>query len=315
MLLAFGMVVVGLALLAVGADKLVQGAVALARRLGVSPLVIGLTVVAFGTSLPELLVSLRAALDGAPGLAVGNVVGSNIANILLILGAAAVITPLSCARTTLMRDGGAVLLASLGLVLVGLTAGIIDRPIGIAAVALLLGYIAMTYWMERGQADSIHAEEAQEVEDVKGGLPVILLYVIGGLAGLAIGAELLVRGAVTIAEAAGVPEEVIGLTLVAFGTSVPELATVVAAALKRQVGVILGNVLGSNLFNILAILGITAIVVPVEIPAKIVAVDQWIMLAVTVFLFPALMTGWRLVRWEGGVFLALYAGFIAWQFV
>jgi cation:H+ antiporter len=313
MLLDLAMVVAGLVLLMLGADYLVRGAVALAGRLGISKLVIGLTVVALGTSLPELVVSLRAALGGATGLAVGNIVGSNIANILLILGTAALITPVSCTQPTLMRDALVMLLATVVFVVVGFTGGY-DVVYGLVAVIALVGYLYYCYDHDRRNGGGVHAQEAEDVEPIQGPVWKAVGVVFGGLVGVLLGGELLVAGAVDIASALGVSDEVIGLTLVAFGTSVPELATTIAAAMRRHADVALGNVLGSNLFNLLGILGVTAIVVPLPVADKILAFDAWLLLAVTVLLIPFMRTGWRIGRVEGAVFAALYAAFIAAQF-
>ncbi|MCB9948991.1 MAG: calcium/sodium antiporter [Rhodospirillaceae bacterium] len=314
MLIDVALTVGGLVLLALGADFLVRGAVGLARRLGISPLVIGLTVVAFGTSLPELLVSMRAAVGGATGLAVGNVVGSNIANVLLILGAAAAISPVGCNRTALLRDGSAMLVATALFILAGLL-GSIDRAHGIVGLLLLGGYLYACYLMDRRANHALAAEGVQEVAPIDNSLAFILLAVLGGLLGVLGGAELLVDGATGLARRSGVSEEVIGLTLVAFGTSVPELATTVAAALRRHSDVALGNVLGSNLFNLLLIMGSVGLVVPFEIPAKIAAFDMWIMGAVSLALMPLMASGGRLSRMEGLALVALYLVFVATQFL
>ena len=297
----------GFVLLLVGADYLVRGAVGLARRVGLSPLVIGLTVVALGTSLPELMVSLKAALDGAPGLTVGNVVGSNIANILLILGTGALLAPVACTSAVLYRDGAAVFVATILFIAVGLT-GVVGRVEGIIGIGLLAGYLFYSYWSDRRQGNG-HSHDADEVEAL-GKLWVALLAVAFGLVGLLIGADLLVTGAVDLARAFHVSEEVIGLTLVAFGTSVPELATTIIAGLRKHADVALGNVLGSNLFNTLGIMGAVSAVVPISVADTIIYFDFWIMLAATVLLIVMLRTGWRLCRREGAILLMLYALFI-----
>jgi cation:H+ antiporter len=297
----------GLALLLVGGDLLVRGAVAVAGRLGVSPMVIGLTLVGFGTSMPELMASLQAALAGSPGVAVGNVVGSNIANILLILGAAAVIAPLAVAKAGFKRDGIALIGATAVFVAVAAT-GQIGRGMGAVLVLLLLGY---TIWAYR--SGQVAADEDVAIPGL--GLPAGLGLAALGIGGVIWGADLLVDGAITLAATAGVSEAVIGLTLVAIGTSLPELATSVTAALKRQGDLALGNIIGSNIFNILGIAGVTAIVTPLNIPDQIMTRDMWIMAAATVLMVGAAVTGWRISRAEGGVFLALYAAFLAIQFV
>ena len=311
-----GMVVGGLILLAVGADYFVRGAVALARTLGISMLVIGLTVVAFGTSLPELLVGLNAALSGATGIAIGNVVGSNIANILLILGAAAIITPVHCTRRTLYRDGMAMLGAT-ALFIAFAMLGTLGIWHGAIALCLLGSYLYACYLADRKSDDCLSCEEADEVAPVAGSTGKIILITICGLIGVIAGSELLVRGATELARALGVSEETIGLTIVALGTSVPELATTVAAARRRHADVALGNVLGSNLFNLLCIMGAITLVVPIDLAAmapKIASFDLWAMLAVTIIIVPLLATGGRLSRREGGILIMAYAAFIAAQF-
>lgn len=301
----------GLVLLFAGGDLLVRGAVSLALSMGVSALLAGLVIVGFGTSTPELLVSLRAALEGSPDIAVGNVVGSNIANVLLILGAAALIKPIACQPAAVYRDGAAVLAVSLAMVGLGWT-GMVGRWTGAAMFAALLGYMAYCYGSETRGGDPAARMHEEEAELKEGHLPVwrSVLYALGGLLALMAGAELLVDGASSIARALGVPEAVIGLTLVALGTSLPELATSIAAAFRGKSDVAVGNVLGSNLFNILGILGVTAAVTPIPVSPQIVQYDLWIMLASAAVLLPLLLTGRRLSRAEGGLFLIAYAAYI-----
>lgn len=307
----------GLSLLVLGAEALVRGAVALARRLRLSPLLIGLVVVGFGTSTPELVVSVGAALHGSPGIAVGNVVGSNICNVLLILGAAAVISPIRTRPSAVIRDAafglgaaGAVIAFALGFVT-------LDRPHGLVLIALLAAAIAYTYRRERrhhSAARALHAEEAEQIKPLPKELGIALLLTASGLAMLVIGADFFVDGAVAVARRAGISETVIGLTLVALGTSLPELATSAVAALRRHSDIALGNVLGSNLFNLLGILGTTALVTPIAVPTAIVRFDIWVMLAAMALPLPAVLRTGTLGRIEGGVFLALYAAYIGWLY-
>ncbi len=305
----------GLALLAVGGDVLVRGAVAVANRMGVSPLLAGLTIVGFGTSTPELVTSLFAAFDGAPGIAVGNVVGSNIANILLILGISALILPLGIKRAAFLRDGSALWFAALACTAVVL-AGTLDRVVGLALVALLVGYIVLAYRSERRPDDALDDPERirheNEAASVASGirLPLALGLSVAGIAATVFGARLLVDSASEIARDFGVTETVIGLTVVAIGTSLPELVACIIAALRRQADVAIGNVVGSNIYNIFGILGVTALVHPIAVPAQITAFDVWILLGATALLILFLRTGWTLKRWEGFVFVALYAGYI-----
>ena len=306
----------GLALLLAGGEALVRGSVGVATRLGVSPLVIGLTLVGFGTSMPELVASLEAALIGAPGIAVGNIVGSNIANILLILGVAAVICPVATSPGAFARDGS--VLVGVSLLLVGVVlAGALGRLAGLAFIGLLLAYTGLAYRAERGGGPSArrHTAEAAEVAPAGMGLLPGSLITLAGIAGVVWGASLLVGAAIDIARAAGLSEAVIGLTLVAVGTSLPELVTSVMAALRRHGDVAFGNVVGSNIFNILGIGGVTAAVSPIAVPAQIADFDIWAMLGAAVLLAVFAVTGWQVSRREGAVLLALYAGYLAVQFL
>ncbi|NBC33710.1 MAG: calcium/sodium antiporter [Alphaproteobacteria bacterium] len=307
------MLLAGLVLLAVGGDALVRGAVAVARRFAISPLVIGLTLVGFGTSMPELVTSVHATLSGAPDIAVGNVVGSNIANILLILGLAALLAPIACDRRAFRRDGPVLAVSQLlaaGLMLTGT----IGRPAGLLLVAGILGYTLYSYLSERRAADEparLHAEEADFVQPRQMPVWLALALTVGGIAATVLGARLLVDAAVELARLAGIPETVIGLTLVAVGTSLPELATAVAAALRGQADVAFGNVIGSNIFNALGILGAAALVSPLAIPAQVLAFDLWVMLAVMGLTLWVVMTGWRITRGEGALLLGLYVAYVA----
>tara|TARA_R110000824_G_scaffold21793_3_gene80902 strand:+ start:1349 stop:2296 length:948 start_codon:yes stop_codon:yes gene_type:complete len=306
------LIIVGLVLLAVGGDVLVRGAVGISTRLGVSPLLAGLTIVGFGTSTPELVTSLFAAFDGAPGIAVGNIVGSNIANILLILGVSALILPLAIDPTAFRRDGLALVAATFAC-LAAVLLGVLSRPIGFALLALLIGYIVWAYLSERRRPDAEAAMHEHVTADVTSpGMSLIaaLGLAVAGIIGTIIGARLLVDGAIEIARDFGVAETVIGLTVVAVGTSLPELVACVIAALRRHPDVVLGNIIGSNIYNVLGILGVTAIVHPIAIPPEIAAFDIWVLLGTTALLGLFLRTGWTLKRWEGGVFLMLYTGYV-----
>lgn len=307
----------GFVLLVGGGEFVVRGAVALAQRFGVSPLVIGLTIVGFGTSLPELLVSLNAALSGSPGLAVGNVVGSNMANMMLVLGASAVICPIAVNPAAVRRDGLFVVMVTVVFVVVGM-GGRVAAWQGAAMVAMLLGYVGYSLWRDIKRDDAaagLHREEAEVLAGFPSALWSMLLAVIGGFVAIGYGAELLVSGATTLARAAGVSEEVIGLTLVAIGTSLPELATSIVAAYRGHSDVCLGNVLGSNIFNLFGIIGVTAMAAPVPFADKFVGFDLWALLAVTLLLIPLMLTGRRISRPEASILLALYAGYVAIQFV
>ncbi len=303
----------GLVLLVIGGDALVRGSVSLAERAGVSPLLIGLTLVGFGTSSPELLTSLKAAFAGSPGIAVGNVVGSNIANILLILGVGALIFPIATSKGALTRDGTVVMLATLACV--GLAVlGHVGRLAGLALFAALIAYLVYTYLTERGHPDAaakLHADEVQLAKPAPMRTWLALAFTVGGFAMILLGANFLVTSAIALAALAGVSEAIIGVTVVAIGTSLPELAATVAASLRRHNDVAFGSIVGSNIFNLLGILGVTAAVHPIDIPPEIVALDIWVMLAATLVMLIFAVTSWRVNRIEGALFVLAYAGYIA----
>lgn len=304
--------IAGFVLLLIGGDVFVRGAVSLARRLGVSPLLIGLTLVGFGTSTPELVTSLQAALAGSPGVATGNVIGSNIANILLILGVAALIRPLLIDGAALKRDG--LVLAISGLLCLGVVlSGVLDRLSGLVFVAGLLLYLGFAIWQERRNLGTAGAA-GLPVEDEAPAGPVWLAIAqtVGGLALTIWGASLLIDGAVGMATRFGVSETIIGLSIVAVGTSLPELVTSVVAAIRGQSDVAFGNIVGSNIYNVLGILGVTALVQPIPVPDEIIAVDIWVMLAATIVLLVVARTGFRVTRAEGAFMLAGYGGYTAW---
>lgn len=299
--------VVGLAALLLGGEYLVKGASNIARRFNMSPMVIGLTIVGFGTSAPELLVSVQAALDGQPAIAIGNVLGSNIANILLILGASAAITALMIPIRKLWRDLAFMLVAT-GMLWWMLLDGSITRGEGVVLFAGLIVFLAtalLTGKEERGADD----------EDEDGAAPasftLSLAHTVGGLIAVVVGARLLVDSSTEIARAFGVSEAIIGLTIVAVGTSLPELATGVIAAFRRQTEIAVGNVVGSNIFNIFSILGITAIITPIPADPRFASVDMpWVAgTAVMLTLVALVLRG--IPRIAGFGLLAAYAGYIA----
>jgi cation:H+ antiporter len=312
----FLFLVLGVGLLTVGGEALIRGALSTARRLDVSPLLSGLVIVGFGTSAPELVVSVDAALNQRPDIAIGNVVGSNIGNILLILGICALITPLAVKPLALRRDAITVVAASiLFLVLVGGSAlGPADAVIFLMA---LLAYLVWAYWSESFHAApsaELHKAEAEELTTLPKSVAWIVATVIIGLLLLISGSQVLLMGAVGIAEHFGVSEAVIGLTLVAVGTSLPELSISVIAALRRHADVAVGNILGSNIFNLLGILGVSALLQPLPVHARILQFDQWVMLGSSLLLLLFLYTGRRLSRLEGGVLLAGYVVYIGLSF-
>lgn len=304
----------GFVLLLFGAEYLVRGAVSLAKKLNISPMVIGMTIVAYGTTAPELVVSLEAAFDGQPGIAIGNVVGSNIANILLILGTAAVICPIVCQPQALYRDaavmaGSALLFTALAL------SGTIDRWQGILMFSALIVFSVYAYLSERRRGNAESGADA--VEDFSEGPKstwLALLAIAGGITSVVVGAKLLIVGAVDTARYLEVGEEVIGLTIVAIGTSLPELATAVVAAVRRHTDIAVGNIIGANIYNMLAIIGLVATVSPLTVPEQIINFDLWFMLAVTFLVLGTVLLRGRLGRVMAGAFLTLFAAYTGLQY-
>lgn len=302
----------GLVILVVGGEATLRGAIGLAQALGVSAAIIGLTVMGFGTSAPELVVTVNAALDGNVDIGVGNIIGSNIANSLLILGVGALICPLFCDPRAVRRDGVFMVAAMAAFCLIGLT-GEIQTWQGGLMVATLVSFIVWSYFHDKKHHDpaaELHEDFAEETPGVPTNKLYIALYLVIGLAGLTFGADMMVSSAVNIAERAGLPQSIIGLTIVAFGTSLPELGAITIAALRRHTDIAVASVLGSNIFNILGVLGVGALVTPLSVAPDIAAIDQWVMLAATAFLMPVIISGWRVDRWEGFVLLTLYIGYI-----
>ncbi len=302
----------GLGLLVWGADALVRGASSIARGFGISTLVIGLTVVAFGTSMPELTVNLYAAFTGATDIAIGNIVGSNTANILLILGISALICPLAVKSSTVRWEIPLALMAA-GLVYVfghdglfdGGSVDAISRSEGVALIAFFI--VFMFYIFALAKADSPSETTDASNYGVWSAIGLTTL----GLGGLILGSKLLVDNAIVLARFAGLSEALIGLTVVAVGTSLPEFATSVVAAWRREMDIAIGNVVGSNIFNIFWILGLTAVITPLPTPEGL-ARDALVMVLATLALFLALFIGKRhqLDRWQGGAFLAAYVAYV-----
>ncbi|MDH3582320.1 MAG: calcium/sodium antiporter [Hyphomicrobiales bacterium] len=317
--MVYVMLIAGIGMLLFCGDLLVRGAVALAVKLDIPALVIGLTIVAFGTSAPELVVSLRAALSGSPGIAIGNVVGSNIANVFLVLGLPALICATNCDQPFIRRNMFYVLGASL--LFISLC---FYDPLtfwhGVVLFALMIAFLIESGRRAAKRSDPAAAIGSEAIELIDGvqGLPVqnfgIIGCVVAGLIGLPLGAQMTVTSASTIAENFGVSEATIGLTIVALGTSLPELATTMSAALRKQAGLALGNVLGSNLFNILAIAGLTAMVTPVPVPDIIKQVDIWVMLAAALAITPFILRRGYITRAPGIAFVAIYIAYIFFAF-
>jgi cation:H+ antiporter len=307
----------GLAALVVGAELLVRGASKLALSFGISPLVVGLTIVAFGTSAPEVAVSVGAVLDGRTDIAIGNVVGSNIFNVLFILGISALIVPLVVNIQLIRQEvpimvGASVLLLALGL------DGSLNWMDGAILFGLLVAYTVFLVVQSRRETKAAQDEFAQEVQPAAQGawdskLPVQLALIAAGLVALVLGSEWLVTASVSFAKAMGVSDLVIGLTIVAAGTSMPEVATSITAAIKGERDIAVGNVVGSNTFNILGCLGISGLVsgeAGLAMSQALMNFDIWVMLAVAFACLPVFLTGREIARWEGGVFIVYYAAYV-----
>jgi cation:H+ antiporter len=303
--------VLGLGLLVLGAELLVRGASKLALTFGISPLVIGLTVVAFGTSSPEIAVSLQSAMSGQADLAVGNVVGSNIFNVLFILGLSALITPLLVNRQLIRQE--VPVMAAISLLMAAMAwDGELSRIDGVFFIGLLAAYTVFVIVQSRRMQSEPEQQTADSTApswDSK--LPVQLILIAAGLGMLVLGARWLVSAAVTFATYLGVSEMIIGLTIVAAGTSLPEVATSVMAAIRGERDIAVGNVVGSNIFNLLGVLGLTAAVAPggLVVPPAMLAFDIPVMLAVSFACLPIFFTGNLIARWEGGLFFALYVAY------
>jgi cation:H+ antiporter len=318
---SFGLLVVlGLVSLVAGAELLVRGASRAASALGISPLVIGLTVVAFGTSSPELAASVRAGLAGASDLSVGNVVGSNVFNVLVILGLAAVLTPIAVDRQLLRLDVPFMVASSF--LVWGLAAdGRLSRVEGTVLLSGIVGYTALLIRLSRREPTALEAEYAAEIAAPRGPRPRTLalgaLAALGGLVMLVAGAGWLVDGATGVARLLGVDELVIGLTVVAAGTSLPELATSAVAAVRGHRDIAVGNVVGSNIFNLLSVLGVTAVVSPggIAFSDRALGRDLPVMVVVALACLPVFFTGLVVSRWEGGLLLAGYAAYAGWLVV
>lgn len=312
MLLDVFLLALGVGLLTLGGESLIRGALAASNRLGVSPLLSGLLIVGFGTSAPELMVSVDAALSARPDIAVGNVVGSNIGNILLILGLCALITPLKVRPLALSRDAVTVVAASL-LFLFLVWGNALVRYDAVILLTGLFAYLLWAYGTERvkaGPSAEMHRAEAAEVHALPQTAIGTLAAIGSGLLLLVVGSRVLLVGAVSLAEELGISEAAVGLTLVAVGTSIPELAISVIAALRRHADVAIGNILGSNIFNLLGILGISALLQPLPVPERILVFDQWVMLGTAVLLWLFLYTGREISRIEGAALLLGYGVYL-----
>ena len=300
--------VLGLGALYLGADILIRGASRLARDLGVNALVIGLTVVAMGTSTPELLVGMVAAVRSSGDIAIGNVVGSNVANIALILGVAAIIRPIRVQMRLLVREVPIMIFASLAFYVFALD-GSLSRWDGLALAAGFIAYIL--YLLDGARRESPAIEiEYQKFVPTGGNLASHILLTIVGLSTLLGGAHMVVNGAAIVARVLGISELAIGLTVVALGTSLPELATAIAASIQDEGDILVGNVVGSNVFNVLAVLGASSLARPITVAESVIRVEAPVMLAVSIIVLPFVWTTLRLTRWEGSILLLAYGAFV-----
>ncbi len=311
--LAIILILCGLLLLGVGAEGLVRGSSSIALRMGVTPLVVGLTIVAMGTSSPELIVSLQAALGGSSDMALGNIVGSNICNIALILGVAALVRPLQVSSILLQREVPVMIAVTLVLAVL-LRDGVLGRVDGAALVTGAVVYTVVIYRSARRDRNAeVAAEFTNELPKTQPSWQRATLLVVGGLAGLVIGANILVSGAVVIAQALGMSQLVIGLTVIAVGTSLPELATSVVAARRNDADVAFGNVLGSNILNILLILGVIAMIKPIS-AVGLRPLDLGVLIGSAVLIYPLMRQGRVLNRWNGALLLAGYVTYLIFAF-
>lgn len=305
----------GFVILIVAAEAMVRGAVVIADKMGISAMVIGMTVVAFGTSAPELMVSLQAALNGSSGLAIGNIVGSNIANVWLILGASCLITPILVKPDAMKRD--ILLLAGGTLLFSGFCLdGELNLIAGIVFLLVFCAFLAFSYFRETSDPEVLkeHQEELEELEKgVPKSVPIGIGMTIVGILGLAFGADILVTGGSEIARSYGVSEEVIGLTLFAFGTSLPELAASVVAAYRGHPDVAIGNVIGSNIFNMLLVGGVVSMVAAIPVPPQVLNFDIWVMVVATAMLMPVLLGWMTLNRTYATIYFILYIGYVGAQ--
>jgi len=300
--------ILGLVALFIGAEGLIRGSSALALKIGITPLVVGLTVVAFGTSTPELVVSLKAALIGNSSISLGNVIGSNIANIALILGVAALIKPLDVHANVIRREIPIMIVLSILLIIL-LVDGELSFIDGLIFVLGIITYTVVNVLMARKERNAEVEKEFKEGLKTRLGVTISIFMIVGGLGLMILGANLFVNSSIAIAKAFGISDAIIGLTVVAIGTSLPELITAIVASYKNEADIAIGNVVGSNIFNILGILGITALLIPLS-SAGISYLDFGVMLFTALILLPLSKTGFRISRLEGGLLLTGYIVYI-----
>jgi len=296
----------GLAVLVYSGDLLVKGAVGIALKLNITPLIVGLTVVSFGTSAPELFASIKAANFGNPEIAIGNVVGSNIANLALVLGITAMIFPVAVARKILKKDWMVMVYATVLFFILSLD-GELDASDGVIFIVSLVGYLGYLYYVNKKSVDEEEIEGAEEKAKTFFLLSILLL---AGFIGLYFGAEWFLKGAISIAEDNNIDDYIIGVTVVAFGTSVPELATSAIAAYRKHSDISIGNLIGSNIFNIFAVLGITSTIKPLPVPDEVLTNNIYWMLGIALILFPMIYFNKSINRWNGFLLFGLYVSYI-----
>ncbi|MDA9262048.1 calcium/sodium antiporter [Flavobacteriales bacterium] len=297
--------VLGLAVLIFSGDYLVKGAVGIAEKFKISPLVIGMTVVSFGTSAPELFVSIRAALDGSPDLAIGNVIGSNIANIALVLSITVLIFPILVDRNSKIIDWPMMMFSSILFYVFSLD-GVISSLEGLVLFVLLIIFTVLLIRNSR----KLNLDLDEDVDGEPTNMPLTLFFLIGGLIGLKFGADWFVDGAKGVAKGFGMSDKVIGVTIVAFGTSVPELVASGVAAFRHQTDISLGNLVGSNIFNIMIVIGITAMIMPIKVADSVMSFDMYWMLGISLALYPMMFIGKKMGRIHGIILLTAYITFI-----
>ncbi len=297
--------IIGLVVLIFSGDYLVKGAVGIAEKFKISPLVIGMTVVSFGTSAPELFVSIKAAMDGSPDLAIGNVIGSNIANIALVLSITVLIFPIIVDRNSKIIDWPMMMFASI-LFYVFAMDGVISPFEGGILVTLLLIFTILLIRNSR----KLNLQLDDDIDGAPTNMPLTLLFLVGGLIGLKFGADWFVEGAKGVAKTLGMSDKVIGVTVVAFGTSVPELVASGVAAYRQQTDISLGNLVGSNIFNIMIVIGITSLIMPIPVADSVMNFDMYWMLGISLALFPMMFIGKKMGRIHGVILLAAYVTFI-----
>ena len=297
----------GLFLLLISGDFLVRGAIQLSNRIGISPLMVSLTIVAFGTSAPELIVAIKATLSGSPGLALGNVVGSNIANILLVLGLPTLIMGLKNNIADAKRSFGFMIVASVLFIVFGIS-GSFSWIYGVALLSLLAFFLFDTF--RQNSKKTLNSEILESQQKISHSWWTITLFLILGVIGLPLGADLLVTNASALAKGYGVSDAIVGLTLVAIGTSLPELATTFIAFVRKKAEVVLGNLIGSNIFNLLAIIGITSLISPVPVDPTFIKFDFWVMLGASALIAPFILLNIQFNRLSGFLFVALYISYL-----